>query len=269
MFIYDQIKRLVAFETGPVNSTHFFISIGGLTDGFLGLPYIEQLAKKLNEKNWSLIQILLSSSYSGYGTSSLKQDSEEIDQLLGYLQSTRSLKELILCGHSTGCQDVLFYLKNPSTKHKNLVHKIILQAAVSDHDYMATLPNFQQYFDYATRKVLEGKGHELMDMGAHSIPITAYRYHSLGGLKTDDDMFSESLTDDDLRSIYSHKPVPTLLVNSGGDEYVPKSVDGKKLTERIGAILKAKIHMIEGAPHNTAGYENQFVSYVVNFVSSE
>jgi len=267
MFIYDQKKRLVAFESGPVSSTQFVVFIGGLTDGFLGLPYLELLNKKLNENNWSLIQLLLSSSYTGYGISSLQQDSEEIDQFLAYFQSNRTIQSLVLCGHSTGSQDILYYLKNPNTIYKQLVKKIILQGAVSDRDYMSTLPNYEHYLQVASEKVSTGKGLELMEVDAYNIPITAYRYHSFAGRLADDDMFSNDLTDDELRTLYSHKPIPTLIVNSTADQYVPPFVDMKTLIQRMANILNAKFYLINGARHNLIGYENIFVNYVINFVA--
>ncbi len=51
----------------------------------------------------SFVQPLLSSSYGGYGTASLTQDSEELSVLLSHLKGV-GVTDVILCGHSTGCQ---------------------------------------------------------------------------------------------------------------------------------------------------------------------
>ncbi|CAH2049675.1 unnamed protein product [Thlaspi arvense] len=61
----------VAFKTGDYKQQVIFI--GGLTDGFLATEYLEPLAIALDKEKWSLVQFLLSSSYSGYGTSSLRE----------------------------------------------------------------------------------------------------------------------------------------------------------------------------------------------------
>ncbi|WMV10393.1 hypothetical protein MTR67_003778 [Solanum verrucosum] len=61
----------VAFKTGDYKQQVIFI--GGLTDGFLATDYLEPLAIALDKEKWSLVQFLVSSSYSGYGTSSLRQ----------------------------------------------------------------------------------------------------------------------------------------------------------------------------------------------------
>jgi len=267
MYIYDLSKRLVAFETGLIESTQFVISIGGLTDGFLGLPYIEPLAKKLNSIQWSLIQILLSSSYSGYGISSLQQDSEELDKFLSHLQQRNKVKKLILLGHSTGCQDIVYFLKN-TTQNIHIVNKIVLQAAVSDRDYMFTKPETEYYLTIAKEKIKNGNANELLDIKATDVPITAYRYNSFAGRLGDDDMFSNDLTDQELQTLLGHVNIPTLLVNSSYDEYVPKNIDSKKLTERIGYSLKAKVFIINGAKHNLSNCENEFISYVVDFINS-
>ena len=40
---------------------------------FFFFSYLEPLAIALDKEKWSLVQLLMSSSYSGFGTSSLKQ----------------------------------------------------------------------------------------------------------------------------------------------------------------------------------------------------
>jgi len=79
--IYYPGKSLTAFQSGDLLSKNHIIFIGGLTDGFMSLPYLEKLSSRLEDIHWSLIQVLLSSSYSGYGTSSLFKDVEELDVL--------------------------------------------------------------------------------------------------------------------------------------------------------------------------------------------
>lgn len=59
--------------------------MGGLTDGLLFAPYCRPLAAKLEAAQWSLVQTLLSSSHTGYGTASLDQDARELHQLACHL----------------------------------------------------------------------------------------------------------------------------------------------------------------------------------------
>src|SRR5690606_38238424 len=75
--------HLYIFLSG--SSTRILVFISGLTEGFLHPSYVVLLAKKLQEIGWSFVHVLLSSSYLGYGTSSLHQDAEEIHKLIEYL----------------------------------------------------------------------------------------------------------------------------------------------------------------------------------------
>ena len=88
LFIYNAERRLPAFisETSGSRSVRkVVVFIGGLTDGFLATPYLTHLQSRIATAGWSLVQVLLSSSYAGYGHSSLRQDVEELDSLLHHL----------------------------------------------------------------------------------------------------------------------------------------------------------------------------------------
>uniref|UniRef100_A0A7C9A8C9 Uncharacterized protein n=1 Tax=Opuntia streptacantha TaxID=393608 RepID=A0A7C9A8C9_OPUST len=71
LFRYGSKPGQVAFQTGDYKQQVIFI--GGLGDGFMATEYLEPLATALDHEKWSLVQILLSSSYTGYGISSLEQ----------------------------------------------------------------------------------------------------------------------------------------------------------------------------------------------------
>lgn len=63
------------------------VLVGGLTDGLLFAPYVRPLAARLEERRWSLVQTLLSSSHTGYGCASLDQDAEELHRLACHLRA--------------------------------------------------------------------------------------------------------------------------------------------------------------------------------------
>jgi hypothetical protein len=77
-----------------------------LGDGLCAVPYIDLLAPALEEVNFSLIQVLLSSSYAGFGFGSIEKDAQEIHKLLSYLR-TIGKSQFVLLGHSTGKQKSL------------------------------------------------------------------------------------------------------------------------------------------------------------------
>lgn len=177
LFIYDEDSRLTAFETGPTESTETVVFIGGLGDGFNAVPFLEPLEKQLTKLNYSLIQVQLSSSNQGYGTSNLQTDSKELDLLVTYLKDKRGKTKVIFLGHSTGCQDC--YWHNKYGKTSQHIAGYILQAPVSDREHFkANLPNFEKTLDLAIKYRKEGKGQELLPRDSFDAPITADRFFS-------------------------------------------------------------------------------------------
>ncbi|THG01630.1 hypothetical protein TEA_023017 [Camellia sinensis var. sinensis] len=231
MFKYGPKPIQVAFKTGDYKQQVIFI--GGLTDGFLATEYLEPLAIALDKEKWSLVQFLLSSSYSGYGISSLKQDAVELDQLINYLINKEDSEGVVLLGHSTGCQDIVYYMRTNAACSR-AVRAAIFQAPVSDREYLATLPETAAMIDLASTMISEGRASELMPREANpDAPITASRYHSLCAYNGDDDMFSSDLSDDQLRMRLGHMSnTPCQVLFSMADEYVPEYVDKKALVDR-------------------------------------
>jgi hypothetical protein len=93
-------RRLVAFESGRPTSDAL-IFIGGLYSGLATLPVLPQLHRELESKGWSLVQAVLSSSYTQWGRSSVDKDVEDINKLCEYL-AAQGKKRIVLLGHSTG-----------------------------------------------------------------------------------------------------------------------------------------------------------------------
>jgi triacylglycerol esterase/lipase EstA (alpha/beta hydrolase family) len=116
--VYSPEPRLVAFESGPPTSDAL-VFIGGLGDGLAALPVLPQLHEALAKAHWSLVQPLLSSSYSQWGLSSIDSDATEINRLCEYL-AEQGKKRLVLLGHSTGTlpprQLVRFFLPDANLK---------------------------------------------------------------------------------------------------------------------------------------------------------
>ncbi|KAH9311817.1 hypothetical protein KI387_026852, partial [Taxus chinensis] len=124
LFKYGPKSVQAAFRTGDFKQQVIFI--GGLTDGLLATEYLESLSVALENEKWSLVQPLLSSSYSGYGTSSLKQDALELDQLISHLINKEESEGVVLLGHSTGCQGIVHYMQS-NTACSKAVRATILQ----------------------------------------------------------------------------------------------------------------------------------------------
>ncbi|XP_039793949.1 UPF0613 protein PB24D3.06c-like isoform X1 [Panicum virgatum] len=269
LFKYGPKSAQVAFRTGDFN--HQVIFIGGLTDGLLATDYLEPLSIALEVEKWSLVQPLLSSSYSGYGISSLEQDALELDQLISYLINKENSEGVILLGHSTGCQDIVHYMRTNFACSK-AVSGVILQAPVSDREYRATLPETAEMIDLAAKMITEGRGMDLMPREANpDAPITAYRYHSLCSYMGDDDMFSSDLSEDQLRQRLGHMSTTQCqVIFSMGDEYVPEYVDKKALVDRLcRALGGAEKVEIEWGNHALSNRVQEAVRAIVDFVKRE
>ncbi|XP_020584828.1 UPF0613 protein PB24D3.06c isoform X2 [Phalaenopsis equestris] len=94
LFKYGPKSVQVAFRTGDFNQQVIFL--GGLTDGLLATEYLEPLSVALENLNWSLVQPLLSSSYVGYGTSSLEQAPVSDREYRATLPETAEMIDLAL-----------------------------------------------------------------------------------------------------------------------------------------------------------------------------
>lgn len=269
LFKYGPKPIQVAFKTGDYKQQVIFI--GGLTDGFLATEYLEPLAIALDKEKWSLVQLLMSSSYTGYGTTSLKQDASELDQLVSYLINKEDSEGVVLLGHSTGCQDIVHYMRTNAACSR-AVRAAILQAPVSDREYRATLPETASMIDLASTMIAEGQSSELMPKEADpSAPITAYRYHSLCAYMGDDDLFSSDLSDDQLRMRLGHMSnTPCQVIFSMADEYVPEYVDKKALVERLCRVMGgAEKVEIEHGNHSLSNRVQEAVQAIVDFVKRD
>ncbi|KAL1978534.1 hypothetical protein VTN31DRAFT_1393 [Thermomyces dupontii] len=155
---YVHADRLTAFEfTYPENKRprpHSLIVIGGLGDGLLTVPFLSSLAEALEDTDWSLFQVLLSSSFTGWSLSRLGRDAEEVGQCVHYVRNYKQTQlgdkaapKVVIMGHSTGSQDTLHYLYMPNPlpvdpvfdgglRHlvRPAVDGAILQAPVSDRE---------------------------------------------------------------------------------------------------------------------------------------
>ena len=258
----------VAFRYGSIENKKHAIVIGGLTDGLFACSYVSSLSNVLDQRGVSVVQTLLSSSYYQYGISSLDMDARELTDLAAYLRSEFGGTDYCLIGHSTGCQDCVRYcLRNSENKPSC----VVLQAPVSDRESLdlhgSTYRNLQKAQDMATK----GEENELMPISTQEdgAPITAKRYLSLASKYGDDDMFSSDFTDEELKKLLSHmSPTPTLVLQSGSDEYIPKSVDPELNAARLAKAMgsNAEHYTIPGGSHALENHTKEAVELISNFV---
>ena len=87
---------------------------------------------------------------------------------------TRVFGKIVLLGHSTGAQDVLYFLRYSESEVTSLVNGIILQGAVSDREGLCG-EEIGAMIDEAKELLAEGKRDAILSRRLHNVPITAYR----------------------------------------------------------------------------------------------
>ena len=184
-------------------STNVLLFVGGMRDHFLHPTYVTDLAVKLTPLGWSVMHAQLSSAGTQYGMSSLDADVEQIGTAVNHVHEYVSKNvsqssgagpvNIVLMGHSTGCQDLLHYVLSPvpAGKTRPPVNGIILQGPVSDRDAMYLVLNTDDgKTTYATlvqhansipqdeqKSTILPYAESRKLMG--SVPMSAYRFLSL------------------------------------------------------------------------------------------
>jgi hypothetical protein len=214
------------------------IFVGGLTDGFCTVPYVSKLAEALEDTDWSLFSILLTSSYNGFGTGHLDRDVEELGICVQFIRDLKADRlpgapsasgKIAIMGHSTGSQDVLRYLHAPNplpqTDYDIGLHYIvrpeldgaIMQAPVSDreailatvksaHDQSEAQRAYDKIVDSAKTQLCTADGSDsILSMNTLATvglpgdaPITARRFLSLASPDSPANPSEEDLFSSDL-----------------------------------------------------------------------
>lgn len=289
--VHKYHRNLIAIEHPSRDGKYHkntVIFIGGLGDGITTVPYVKPLADELDKSGWGVVEVLTTSSFGGWGTGSLKRDADEVEKAVEYLREKleagglENKQKIVLLGHSTGCQDIMYYLTK-GTRAK--VDGVVLQAGVSDRD--ATVINvgeqkWKQKVDEAQKMVDEGKGDVVLSGEfqsiMHNTPISAERFVALNAPRGDDDFFSIDLPDSDLEKSFGQVDVPLLFLMSGNDAFVDVKVDKQKVVDRYESFMKegkwSKYSgVIDGASHNVGrdskeGAVDEVVQKVREFVKT-
>ncbi|KAF1836270.1 DUF1749-domain-containing protein [Decorospora gaudefroyi] len=290
-------SRLLAFEHLPPHTTtttttpppNTLLFIAGLGDGLLTVPYPSHIAQSL-PPHWRIAEILLSSSYTGWGTGSLARDVQEISECVSYFRRLRPGAKIVLLGHSTGCQDIMEYLVGPEEHgQRPPLDGIILQGGVSDREAWASVFSGEEkahFFVDAVRRaedmIRDGKGMEILGAQENElllefgVPVTASRVYSLLAKGGDDDYFSSDLSDACLQKTFGRVPqrVPVCFLLGELDPHVPAHVDKEALLSRFSRIVREGSGVVDeehggvipGAHHNLEGDPEHVVQDLVKRV---
>ncbi|KAL6708639.1 hypothetical protein ACN47E_002620 [Coniothyrium glycines] len=286
-------KRLIAFEhSSPhtISSTdapNTLLWVGGLTDGLLTVPYPTSIAAAL-PPSWVLAEVLISSSYKGWGTGSLQRDARELGECVKYFKTLRPGKFVVLMGHSTGCQDAMEYVVGKDADKRSTADGIILQGGVSDREAWEDMfkgdkrVELNAAIEKAKDLVDQGKEREIMSRDDSEVlkqmggPVSAYRTYSMLAQGGDDDYFSTDLSDEHLKTTFGKIPktTPVCFLLGAEDPYVPKEVDKSALLQRWTKIIREGGGIVDdenggvvpGAHHNLDGDPEKVVQDLVQRV---
>ncbi|KAI1168002.1 hypothetical protein F5B18DRAFT_342161 [Nemania serpens] len=272
-----------AYEIGPRNAINSLVFIGGLGDGPHTVPYPRAIAKRLEEDpglGYSVFEFRLKSSFAAFGFSRLVDDVADIAALVKYLRSIGK-ERVVLMGHSTGSQDCMEYTSPAHAAPP--VDGYILQAPVYDGDAMALeMGNgpLEESIKVAKQLINAGKSHERMPL-AHlppflqGSPMSAWRWYALAAADGEDNYFSPNLSDEVAAPYWERVDKPLLILHSGDDEYVPKSVNKGDLINHWRELCRPGIAselsgIIPGARHRAEEPEAEvwLCNTVVKFLQS-
>jgi len=229
------------------------------------------------------VEVLLSSSYNGYGTSSLSRDAKELGQCVEYFRSlgpNAKERKVVIMGHSTGAQDCMEYAVGKESDKRPRVDGLVLQGSVSDREALRQDMGEKEYgriVELAKEYVASGRSDDIIPAFREGIkvyghtPITAYRWNSFlsadGPGVGDDDYFSSDLSDERLKETFGKFGVPLMVLFSGDDEHCPKSVHKETLVEKWVRVVKESGGIVDDenggivrrATHNLEGNRDEVV----------
>lgn len=296
LIAFQHTTSSVSLPPGARQNILFFI--GGLTDNICTPPHTSAIAAHLS-LCWGLVEVQLTSSGRGFGTSSLRQDAKEIGECVDYFRSL-GVDKVALMGHSTGCQDVMQYLvgsankSNPGAaeadeeaRSRPSVQGAILQAPVSDREGMEVTgydpDTLWHAVELAEELVKAGKEENVLPFELtrdvlDTTPTSAYRFLSLSQKGGDDDFFSSDLDDEMFEQTFGKIPMATKLcvLYSGKDEYCQENIDKEGLMRRWRVQVEkgtageegwsGKSGVVQGASHSLKGDPEEVVDDMVNRV---
>jgi hypothetical protein len=205
------------------------------------VPYAASLAQALAPTQWSVFNLLLSSSYTGWGVGSLDKDVEEIGACVDFVRQLRGEGgKVVVMGHSTGSQDVLHYLyselsqdhgseeqrekRSGGGRRRPVLDGAIMQAPVSDRESLLAglrsgshpfRTTYDQLVNMAKTQPITKDGIDsILPLSLTAVvgfpsdtPLSARRFLSLAspdspGQPLEDDLFSSDLDDQQLKGTF-------------------------------------------------------------------
>lgn len=264
----DEIEQPGILST-PIDGTDkIVVHVHGLNGNFYENRFLDVLAKTYTDKGYAFLtfnnrgrdfitELLKRNDFTIIG-GSLERFKDCILDIEGVINwaKEKGYKEIILEGHSYGCNKVLYYYNH---KKDDSIKKIVLLAPCdipSEGKKFLSEEEYKIAKEESTRLVNEGKENELIDfsvMANGKIASGTYYYDFLPGGENDFIRYVDGI--DGKSEILNSIDIPVLVIFGNVDECVltqPIDIVKSYLNNNID---KCNIHVIEGADHS---YTNRY-----------
>lgn len=268
MMSIDEIEQPGILYTPIKETDKIVIHVHGLNGNFYENRFLDILAKTYTDKGYAFLtfnnrgrdfitELLKGNDFTIIGGSleRFKDCILDIEGVINWVKQ-KGYKEIILEGHSYGCNKVLYYYNH---KKDSSVKKIVLLAPCdipSEGKKFLSKEEYRIAREESTRLVNAGKESELIDfsvMANGKIAAGTYYYDFLPGGENDFIRYIDGI--DGKSEILSRIDVPVLVIFGNVDECV--------LTQHIDIVKgylnnnidDCNIQVIEGADHS---YTNRY-----------
>jgi len=268
IFSMDEIEQPGILYTPSDNTDKIVVHVHGLNGNFYENRFTDILAKTYTDKGYAFLtfnnrgrdfitELLKGNDFTIIG-GSLERFKDCILDIEGVINwgKERGYKEIILEGHSYGCNKVLYYYHK---KKDNVIKKIVLLAPCdipSEGKKFLSEEEYKKAKEESTKLVNTGKEDELIDfsvMANGKIAAGTYYYDFLPGGEND---FIRYVDGNEGKSkILNNVDIPVLIIFGDIDECVltqPIDVVKDYLKNNIN---DCNIQIIEGADHS---YTNKY-----------
>lgn len=179
----------------------------------------------------------------------------------------RGARRIILVGHSTGCQKIVYYLSRPGAQRR--VSGAVLLCPISDyagatHDDEPK----RRRAEAAARKLLRrGRPHDLLPAHFWRGPIDAQRFLSLYTPNSREEIFPYAQPGKIPRALRK-VTIPLLVLFAGDDEYRdrPSEAIAAWFRENLRSP-RAEIQTVPGARHSFRGFESRVAASVRRWIA--
>lgn len=190
---------------------------------------------------------------------------DDIEGVVRFLES-RKVKEIVLIGHSTGCQKSIYWASKKGRDHR-AVKGIVLLAPMSDRAaYIKEMgeTKVDDAIKQAKQLVKAGKPHELVGKEIWNSTADAQRLVSLADADSKEEIFNYHQSTKPPKTFCSvHIPILTILAE--GDEYSDRSAEDLYWWF-LDHTYEGEVTIIPDAPHSFKGREKKAAILIKDFM---